>query len=78
MWIMKEICVRVPEWMLELIDALVKGGIFMTRSEFVRFAIRLALWRYEEVLEDIYRHSHSAGSPNPPKKRKKQYFGLER
>ena len=57
--IMKEICVRVPEWMLELIDALVKRGIFTTRSEFVRFAIRLTLYRYETVLEEIYKHSHS-------------------
>jgi len=69
---MKEICVRVPMWMLELIDALVKRGIFTIRSEFVRFAIRLTLYRYEAVLEEIYKHSHRAGSPNHPPKRRKR------
>ena len=64
MWIMKEICIRVPGWMLELIDALVKRGIFKTRSEFVRFAIRLALYRYEAVLEEIYKHSDTVGGPD--------------
>ena len=80
MWIMKEICVSVPRWMLKLIDALVKRGIFKTRSEFVRFAIRLTLYRYRATLEDIYKYSHPVGSPNPPPKRGKiqSAFRIER
>ena len=34
MGIMKEICIRVLRWTLELIDVLVKKEIFKTRSEF--------------------------------------------
>lgn len=58
-WIMRELCVRVPEWMLELIDALIRKGIFITRSEFVRYAIRLALSKYEKELEDVFKHFRS-------------------
>ena len=78
MGIMKEICIRVLRWTLELIDVLVKKEIFKTRSEFVRFAIRFALYRYEAVLEDVCKHSRPVDSPKHPQKEEKdnQHFGL--
>ena len=44
---MKVISIRLPDWMLDLIDKLCARGIFISRSEFIRYAIRLALKRYE-------------------------------
>ena len=50
---MKVISIRLPDWMLELIDKLVEKGIFISRSEFIRYAIRHALKRYEKELSEI-------------------------
>lgn len=50
---MKVISIRLPDWMLELIDQLCMKGIFISRSEFIRYAIRLALKRYERELYEI-------------------------
>ncbi len=47
---MKVISIRLPDWMLDLIDKLCARGIFISRSEFIRYAIRLALKRYEVEL----------------------------
>ena len=75
---MKEISIRIPEWMLELVDKLIKKGIFVTRSEFVRYAIRLALKRYEDLLWDDSQHIYSVKiitdktSPKKKQKKKKQ------
>mgnify|MGYP000639717336 CR=1 FL=1 len=45
--ILKVISIRLPDWMLDLIDKLCARGVFISRSEFIRYAIRLALKRYE-------------------------------
>jgi len=50
---MKVISIRLPDWMLELIDQLCMKGIFISRSEFIRYAIRSALKKYEKELYDI-------------------------
>lgn len=47
---MKVISIRLPDWMLDLIDKLCSKGIFISRSEFIRYAIRSALKRYETEL----------------------------
>lgn len=49
---MKVISIRLPDWILNLIDKLCEKGIFISRSEFIRYAIRLALKRYERELEE--------------------------
>lgn len=40
---MKIVTVRLPDWMLELIDQLCMQGIFICRSEFIRYAIQKTL-----------------------------------
>ncbi len=52
-WVMKVISIRLPDWMLDLIDKLCSKGVFISRSEFIRYAVRLALKRYEMELYDI-------------------------
>jgi len=39
--------------MLDLIDQLCDKGIFISRSEFIRYAIRFALKRYEKELYEM-------------------------
>ncbi len=50
----KVISIRLPDWMLELIDKLCTRGVFISRSEFIRYAIRLALKRYEKELYEAF------------------------
>ncbi|MEX0568890.1 MAG: ribbon-helix-helix domain-containing protein [Candidatus Njordarchaeota archaeon] len=50
---MKVISIRLPDWMLDLIDQLCDKGIFISRSEFIRYAIRFALKRYEKELYEM-------------------------
>ena len=50
---MKVISIRLPDWMLDLIDQLCIKGVFISRSEFIRYAIRLALKRYERELYEF-------------------------
>lgn len=49
---MRTISIKIPEWMLQLIDKLIEKRIFISRSEFIRYAIRLALKRYEDQLQE--------------------------
>ena len=56
---MKVISIRLPDWMIELIDRLCEVGVFISRSEFIRYAIRLGLKKYENELRD---------KPNTPSK----------
>jgi len=49
---MRVISIRIPDWMIELIDTLVEKMIFISRSEFIRYAIRTTLRRYERELRD--------------------------
>lgn len=49
---MKVISIRLPEWILDNIDKLVDKKIFISRSEFIRFATRLALKKYRRFLEE--------------------------
>ncbi|RLE80862.1 MAG: transcriptional regulator [Thermoprotei archaeon] len=42
---MKTICVRVPENLLRTIDSLVEKGVFESRSDFVRRALRYFIKR---------------------------------
>ena len=51
--VLKVISIRLPDWMLDLIDKLCSKGVFISRSEFIRYAVRLALKRYEMELYDI-------------------------
>ncbi|MEX0568337.1 MAG: ribbon-helix-helix domain-containing protein [Candidatus Njordarchaeota archaeon] len=48
---MKVISIRLPDWVIENIDRLCELGVFISRSEFIRYAIRLALKRYEQELQ---------------------------
>jgi len=73
---MGEICVRVPGWMPELIDVLVKGGFFKTRSEFVGFAIGLTLYGYRAVLEDTWGVRVLIGSPGSSSEKGKKAIGI--
>lgn len=50
---MKVISIRLPDWMLELIDQLCMKGVFISRSEFIRYAIRSALKKYEKELQGM-------------------------
>jgi len=50
---MKVISIRLPDWILNLIDRLCEKGVFISRSEFIRYAIRAALKRYERELEEF-------------------------
>lgn len=45
---MRIITVRLPDWMLELIDRLCMQGIFICRSEFIRYAIQKTLKMLEK------------------------------
>ena len=49
---MRTISIRIPEWMLQLIDKLIEKRIFISRSEFIRYAARLALKKYEYILQE--------------------------
>jgi len=40
------ISVKLPEWMIKLIDDLVHQELYSSRSEFIREAIRLHLKKY--------------------------------
>jgi len=77
---MGEICVRVPRWMPELIDVLVKGGLFKKRSEFVGFAIGLTLYGYRAVLEDTWGVKVLIGSldSSSEKGKRRSAFWIER
>jgi len=44
---MEIITIRFPEHLIKAIDDLVEEGLFVSRSEFIRFAVR-------EVLKDVY------------------------
>ncbi len=54
---MEMISVRLPEWMVEMINELVEKGIFTTRSEFIREAIRSFLKKYIEEEETLIEDS---------------------
>ncbi|RLE95280.1 MAG: CopG family transcriptional regulator [Thermoprotei archaeon] len=49
---MKAISVRIPEQQLRAIDELVKKGLFESRSDFIRRAIRC--YFREEYMMDIF------------------------
>lgn len=62
---MKRLTVRVENWVLDLIDKLIKKGLFSTRSEFIRFAIRLALKKHErDLIDSSYIKDNSKNSVN--------------
>ena len=50
---LKVVSIRLPDWIIDLIDRLCEKGIFISRSEFIRYAIRVALKRYEKELREI-------------------------
>lgn len=52
---MKVVSIRLPDWMIDLIDRLVLKGVFISRAEIIRYGIRLVLRAYrEELNRDIW------------------------
>jgi len=50
---MKIVSFKLPEYYVELIDKLVKEGLYHSRSEFIRTAVRKVLEREMRRLEHI-------------------------
>ena len=46
----KIVTVKLPPVWLEMIDALVRLGLFTSRSEFIREAIRQLLSKYHDII----------------------------
>ena len=50
---MRVLSIRLPDWMIEMIDRLVENGVFISRSEFIRFCIRRGFKQFERELERL-------------------------
>lgn len=51
---MDTVTIKVPKWMLDMIDLLVKKDLFPSRSEFIREAIRIHLQTKKKELRTHY------------------------
>jgi len=67
---MKVISLRLPDWILERIDLLVEKRVFISRSEFIRYALRQALKSQEAFLkmENQQKKTEEDNAPTYPLK----------
>jgi len=51
------VSVKLPEWMVKIMDDLVHQGLFPSRSELIREALRDHLKKYLKEIKIPYRYS---------------------
>ncbi|MEX0569077.1 MAG: ribbon-helix-helix domain-containing protein [Candidatus Njordarchaeota archaeon] len=68
---MRVVSIRIPENIIHLIDLLCEKGYFVSRTEFIRYAIRIALEKFrKEIRQDAQKILSSVPiSWNQPKEK---------